>query len=336
MNLLRSIVAFVRRIDLGYRTPILICVLLAMATLAVYWQVRTYDFVNYDDPIYITENPIVQRGITFRNILWALTTAYVAYWHPLTWTSHMLDCELWGLNAGAHHLTNVAFHVANTLLLFLVLWRLTDRLERSAFVAALFALHPLHVESVAWIAERKDVLSTFLWLLTMYAYAAYVRGPTFQRYLIAFFCFALGLLSKPMLVTLPFVLLLMDYWPLGRLKSFSTRGSAGEVSAGSHWKALRGLVLEKLPFFALMIVSCAITLVTTKSAMLSLEKLPLGLRLANVPISYVRYLGKALFMEDMTVLYPFPNQWETWKVAGASTLLLCISAVAIITQPTMI
>lgn len=330
MRVFRPIANFATQVDKGYRNIVLICVLLAVTTLAVYWQVRHYDFVNYDDPIYITENPIVQQGVTARNIQWAVTRCYYAYWHPLTWMSHMLDCQLFGVNSGAHHLTNVGFHIANTLLLFLLLWRMTDRLERSAFVAGLFALHPLHVESVAWIAERKDVLSTFFWLLTMYAYAAYVKRPAFRSYMLAFVCFALGLLSKPMLVTLPFVLLLMDYWPLGRLKLFSTT-SVEERRWAAALKSVYSLALEKLPFFTLTIVSCAMTLLTTKSAMLSLEKVPMGLRLANLPISYARYLGKTLSMDDLAVLYPFPARWEAWQVVGASVLVFGISLIAIAT-----
>ncbi|MHC4500873.1 MAG: ArnT family glycosyltransferase, partial [Planctomycetota bacterium] len=197
---------------------ICVYVALALSTLVVYWQVRNYDFVNFDDPHYVHKNPIVQSGITLDSIKWAFTTGHAANWHPLTWLSHMLDCQLFGTNPGWHHLTNLLLHIANTLLLFAVLKRMTGTLWRSAFVAALFALHPCHVESVAWISERKDVLSTLFWLLTMAAYVRYVNRPRISSYLLTLLTFALGLMAKPMLVTLPFVLLLLDYWPLGRFQ----------------------------------------------------------------------------------------------------------------------
>ena len=194
-----------------------ICLVLTLATIAVFGQVCTYDFVNYDDPVYVYENPNIQAGITLKAIKWAFTSGYACFWHPLTWLSHMLDWQLFGPNPAGHHLTNLIFHIANTLLLFVVLKQMTGAIWPSAFVAALFALHPLHVESVAWVAERKDVLSTFFWILTMWAYVRFVRRPKVAGYLLVVVFFALGLLSKPMLVTLPFVLLLLDYWPLDRL-----------------------------------------------------------------------------------------------------------------------
>ena len=189
---------------------------LIAATLFLFWPVRNYEFINYDDGNYVFENMNVKAGLTLKSVVWAFTTTWTGNWHPLTWLSHMLDYELYGLNPGAHHLTSLLFHIANTLLLFWVLKRMTRRLWASSFVAALFALHPLHVESVAWVAERKDVLSAFCWLLTMGMYIRYVERPGLTRYLLTILFFALGLLSKPMLVTLPFVLLLLDYWPLGR------------------------------------------------------------------------------------------------------------------------
>ena len=200
-----------------YRT-LCIYLALALATLAGYWQVRNCEFVKYDDEQYVTENWHVKAGLTRDSIVWAFTTGHAANWHPLTWLSHMLDCHLFGTNPAWHHFTNLLLHIANTLLLFAVLKRMTAAFWRSAFVAAVFALHPLHVESVAWIAERKDVLSTLFWLLTMIAYVSYVRRPGISRYLLTVVVFALGLMAKPMLVTLPFVLLLLDYWPLERLQ----------------------------------------------------------------------------------------------------------------------
>ena len=196
---------------------------LIAATLFLFWSVRNYEFINLDDDVYVYDNPQVKAGLTLKGVIWAFTTMHMGNWHPLTWLSHMLDFELYGLNPGAHHLTSLLFHIANTLLLFWVLKRMTGRLWASSFVAALFALHPLHVESVAWVAERKDVLSTFFWMLTLWTYIRYVERPGLNRYLLTILFFALGLLSKPMLVTLPFVLLLLDYWPLGRF-SFGRSG----------------------------------------------------------------------------------------------------------------
>src|SRR5208283_5839421 len=195
---------------------LMIYLFLTGATLMAYWQVNHCNFVYYDDPAYITQNSHIQNGITMDGIRWAFTTGYQANWHPLTWISHMLDVQLFGLNPRGHHLVNLLFHIANTLLLFFVLYRMTKALWQSAFVAALFALHPLHVESVAWVAERKDVLSTFFWMLTLVAYGYYAERPGLRRYLLVLLLFALGLMVKPMLVTLPFVLLLLDYWPLRR------------------------------------------------------------------------------------------------------------------------
>jgi len=197
---------------------ILVCLFLVMATLAAYWQVHKFDFVNFDDNAYVYENRRVQNGLTTENISWAFTTIHFSNWHPLTWLSHMLDCQLFGLNPGRHHLTNLLIHIVNALLLFHVFRKMTGGLWQSAFVAALFALHPLHVESVAWISERKDVLSTFFWMLTMWGYIRYVEQAKVTRYLLVVLFFTLGLMSKPMLVTLPFVLLLLDYWPLCRFR----------------------------------------------------------------------------------------------------------------------
>ena len=189
---------------------VLINLLLVVLTLAVFWQVQNHDFLNYDDNEYVTENSQVQSGLNRDSIIWAFTTTHVANWHPLTWLSHMLDCQLFGLNSSGHHFTNVLLHICNTLLLFLLLKQMTGTLWRSAFVAALFALHPLHVESVAWVSERKDVLSTLFWLLTIWAYGRYVERPNAKKYLLTLLFLALGLMAKPMLVTLPFVLLLLD------------------------------------------------------------------------------------------------------------------------------
>src|SRR5512139_759466 len=213
--------------------------LLAIVTLAVYWQVGGHDFITLDDRNYVVINPHVTTGLSVDNILWAFTSVHEANWHPLTWLSHMLDVQLFGMHPGAHHLVNVVIHIATTLLLFTLLTRLTNAVWRSAFVAALFALHPVHVESVAWVAERKDVLSAFFWVLTLYLYVDYVRQPGLKRYLLVFLSLALGLMSKSMLVTLPFVMLLLDYWPLRRLE------------LKTQDPRLKTVLMEKVPFFAL-------------------------------------------------------------------------------------
>jgi tetratricopeptide (TPR) repeat protein len=307
----------------SHRT-ILICALLAAVTLAVYWPVSRFDFTNYDDPDYASANRVVQKGLTWDGFKWAFANSFA--WHPLTWLSHMLDCQLFGVNPGAHHLVNVAFHTANTVLLFLVLLRLTRAEWPSAFVAGLFALHPLHVESVAWIAERKDVLSAFFWLLTLWAYARYAAQLGVGHYLFVIACFALGLMAKPMVVTLPFVLLLLDYWPLGRLEvpwlATTTSGTFLIPRHASRFKPGH-LLLEKIPLFALSAATCTLTILFLKGwGKLDMEIYPFTARLANALVSCVRYLGKTIAPEDLAVIYPHPGAWPLWAVAGATALLI--------------
>src|ERR1019366_2381636 len=230
---------------------------LAAITLALFWPVHRHDFTNFDDREYVTENPAVQAGITWPGLRWAFGGSHASNWHPLTWLSHMLDCQMFGLKPGAHHLVNLGFHVANSLLLFLVLRLMTGAAWRSAVVAALFAWHPLHVESVAWIAERKDLLSAFFWMLTLAAYWQYVRQPRWQRYWLVVLCYALGLMAKPMLVSLPFVLLLLDYWPLERFAPTASRFTLRVVVR---------LFREKLPLFLLAAASSIVTFVIQKNA----------------------------------------------------------------------
>lgn len=318
----------------------LIFLLIVGATFAAYWQVRHFEFTGYDDEDYVSRNPMVLQGLTLESARWALTTTHFSYWHPLTWLSHILDVELFGLDAGKHHLTNVVLHGLATLALFGALRRLTQQQECSLVVAALFALHPLHVESVAWIAERKDVLSTLFWFLTLWSYAWYTQRPGWSRYLMTLSLFALGLMSKPMLVTVPCVLLLLDFWPLRRLR---LRPDAGpwftEKGVPGLWRQIRELspvhpgklVLEKIPFLVLALISSAITFIGVYSTnrVLGTEAVSLGLRLANVPVSYVRYLGKMILPENMVVLYPMPDSWETWQVVGSCVLLLVITVVAV-------
>jgi tetratricopeptide (TPR) repeat protein len=291
---------------------LLVCVLLILATLAVYWPVHKYDFVHYDDDDYVTDNQNVQRGLTWQSIKWAFTTSHASNWHPLTWLSHIIDCQLFGANAGYHHLVNLLFHIANTLLLFIVFNRMTKALWPSAFVAALFALHPLHVESVAWIAERKDVLSTLFWLGTMLAYARYAERPSPLRYVATLFLFALGLLSKPMLVTLPFVLILLDYWLLNRLNSkFSILNSA----------------IEKIPFFVFSILSSIITFIVQHKGGAVTADIDLRARVSNALVSYVAYIGKMFVPVRLAVLYPHPANGIPLAKALVCALVLMLLTV---------
>jgi tetratricopeptide (TPR) repeat protein len=309
---------------------LLICLLLAGAVLVPYVQVRDHVFITFDDDLYVTANPMVRAGLTWQGVKWAFTTLHSSNWHPLTWLSHMLDAQLYGLQPRGHHLTNVAFHLANTILLFLFWARVTGALWPSALVAALFALHPLHVESVAWVAERKDVLSAFFWLATMWAYAGYAASPSTRRYLAVLLCFTLGLLAKPMLVTLPLVLLLLDYWPLGRVPGGpgAAPGFAGmsEPRAVAAKRVYWQLFKEKIPLFALAGLSCLITLAAQKGsgAVMPLALRPLGPRLANALAAYVEYLVKLFWPFPMTFFYPLaPVPW--WQAAGAGLALLALS-----------
>jgi len=301
-----------------------LCVLLAFCTAIVYWPAIHFGFINYDDPPYVTANPHVLAGLTWESIAWAFTSAHSATWHPLTGLSHMLDIQLFGLNPREEHAVNLLFHISNTILLFLLLARLTARVLPSAIVAALFALHPMHVESVAWISERKDVLSTFFGLLCLLTYGNYVsRKPELRNskpetnpksrtssgkiyYALALLLFALGLMSKPMLVTLPFAMLLLDFWPLHRFQfaSFNPRPATPSLQR-STTPPLR-LVLEKLPFFALSVVSSVITFCVqrTSGAMMPVQGAPFGNRLANALVSYVRYLAKTIWPTKLALPYP--------------------------------
>ena len=292
----------------------LVCLFLVLTTLAVYWQVGNHEFVNYDDKKYITENQHVQAGLTLKSIAWAFTSTHASNWHPLTWLSHMLDCQIYGLNPKGHHFTNVFFHILNSILLFLVFKKMTGAFWESAFVAALFALHPLHVESVAWAAERKDVLSTFFWMLTMGAYILYVKNPGIKKYLLTILLFALGLMAKPMLITLPFVLLLLDYWPLGR---FNKRSLAYP------------LVREKIPLFILAAASSFVTLFVQQRTVGSLEVFPITVRISNAIISYVGYIVKMILPHNLAVLYPHPGMPPVWQVTGACLVLVFISFMAV-------
>ena len=303
---------------------------LIAANLIVYASVGHHGFVNFDDGDYVSENPMVARGLTWQGVSWAFTSGYASNWHPLTWLSHMLDVQLYGLNPGPHHLTNLFFHIANTLLLFGLLHRMTGALGRSAFVAALFAVHPLHVESVAWVAERKDVLSTLFEMLTLWAYVGYARQPRLHRYLVVLLLFALGLMAKPMLVTLPFVMLLLDFWPLGR---FTPRPNLASDSGPSRTRRATAvnLVKEKLPLLALTVASSVVTFVVQRrgGAVMGLDAIPLHIRAANALVSYVAYIGKMLWPARLAVFYPYVRSLPGWWIAGASLILVAVSVAAI-------
>ena len=319
------------------RSEACIWLILITAVLLVYWQVGDHEFINYDDNAYITDNAQVQKGLTSKGIIWAFTTSHTGNWHPLTWISHMLDCELYGLNPEGHHLTNVLFHMANAILLFVVLRWMTGAIWRSGLVAALFALHPLHVESVAWAAERKDVLSTFFWMLTMVAYVHYVNRPGGKRYLLVLITFSLGLMAKPMLVTLPFVLLLLDYWPLNRFKPRAVPGSVedqplGFRSSGDDKSPILKAVMEKTPLFLMSLFSCVVTVMAQQEAgaISTLEIVPFKLRIANGLVSVVAYMGKMIWPQDLAVFYPHPvSDLQIWKPVVAGLFLLILSTVAL-------
>ncbi|MBC8359247.1 MAG: tetratricopeptide repeat protein [Candidatus Aminicenantes bacterium] len=311
---------------------LMISLFLIFAIIIAYGQVRNFDFVDFDDGLYITENIHVQKGLTIEGLIWAFTSFHAANWHPMTWFSHMLDCELYGLNPMGHHWTNIQLHMANTLLLFLILQMMTGAIWRSAFVAGLFALHPLHVESVAWVAERKDVLSTFFWLLTMLAYLRYVKKPVLIRYFMVLLFFVLGLMSKPMLVTLPFVLLLLDLWPLGRFRFEHNRLSQSSGKTCFDFKGASRLIVEKIPFFILVVISCSLTFFAQKGggALVPLASLSLKPRIANALISYVSYVFKAIWPGNLAVYYPYPaDTFPVWQICGAALLIVSVFCGAI-------
>ncbi|MDP3283854.1 MAG: tetratricopeptide repeat protein, partial [Desulfobacterales bacterium] len=284
-----------------------------------YGRVVTYDFINFDDNLYVTANQNVQSGITSKSIIWAFSFNEVAYWHPLPLISHMIDCRLFGLNPGKHHLVNLIFHILNSILLFIILKQATGALWRSAIVALLFAIHPINVESVAWIAERKNVLSTFFWMLTMVAYVFYTKRPAVYRYLMVMFFFVLGLLSKPMLVTLPFVLLLFDYWPLERITLGSEKGVVSKI------------ILEKVPLIILSLISVFISSFSLKYARLfvSQESVPFDLRIANAFVSYLKYIAKTVWPQNLAIYYPFPSVIPLWHIIGSVIFILAVSAFAL-------
>jgi len=309
---------------LAYK-ELLICLLLTISVISVYSPVAHYEFVDMDDQVYVTENVHVRGGLSVEGTKWALNAVDAGFWHPMTWLSLMADYELYGLNAGAFHWTNVLLHTGSTIFLFLAMALMTSAIWKSAFVAALFGLHPLHVESVVWIAERKDVLSGLFWMLTMLAYVWYVKRPALRRYVFVLLAFILGLMSKPMLVTLPFVLLLLDYWPLGRFA-----GGKGKTNAVVF------LVIEKLP---LIFLSICVGLITYYSedkfgALSSLNRFPLDIRIGNALVSYGIYIQKTFWPVGLSIFYPHPGAWPLWQIMLSGLLLLFMTGIVFANKKT--
>jgi len=300
---------------------ICVCVFLAVLTWIVFGQTLRHDFVNYDDPRYVYQNTRITNGLNIAAVAWAFTHIHAENWHPLTTITHMLDCQLYGLRAGGHHLTNVLLHAVAVVLLFVVLQQMTGALWRSAFVAAVFAIHPLHVESVAWIAERKDVLSGVFFVLTLMAYTHYARAPSIWRYLIVAFAFALALMSKPMVVTLPFVLLLLDFWPLNRIRD-ERSGLGGQLPR---------LLLEKVPLITLSAISSMVTFLAQRGALGWTEQLPMLARIYNAVVTYVIYMRQMFWPANLSVFYPHPEtRLPSWEIGLALVLLVCITTAAFV------
>ncbi len=346
------------------KQKLFVYIVLTLITLAVFWQVHEYDFINFDDDFYITHNSRIQSGITPENIHWAFNTKYYGLWNPLVWLSFMADYQLYGLNAGGYHLTNLLLHIFSTLLLFWLFHRMTGAVWRSAFVAAFFTLHPLHVESVAWIAERKDTLSAFFWILTLCLYVHYTEKPVISRYLLILFSFICALMSKPMVVTLPLILILLDYWPLKRIGQRGITSDKKDVApvAENHRKkkdksgkkALQKNIFqspqlpgkrfagimpvwqlkEKLPFFFLSFVLAVITFYNPDASHASylpaFKEFPLVDRLMNAPVAFLTYLGKTFWPQDMTIIYPFVENIALWKVIIASLLIVVVTVFVIV------
>jgi tetratricopeptide (TPR) repeat protein len=315
------------------KTFLLVCCILAFGTLVLYWPVTSHPFIIFDDDEYVSSNPHVTTGLSWNNFVWAFTTTESANWHPLTWLSHQLDCTMFGLDAGGHHLVNVLLHAANALLVFLLLRGTTGSLWRSAVVAALFAWHPLRVESVAWASERKDVLCAFFFLLALLFYSRFVLAKTteegqgavnrpaslftrrsFRFFWLAWLMFALALLSKPMAVTLPFVLLLLDVWPLNRL-----------TNSGFRFQVFGKLIAEKLPFFLLTFASCAATFIAQRGGG-AVSPVEFSSRLANVPVTYARYISKTFWPADLSIVYPYVYDWP-WLMIGGAVFMVAALAV---------
>ena len=322
------------------RGELILVVLIVIVTAAVYAPVAGFQFVSFDDNLYVTHNRAVQVGLNFRTIRWALTTSAVSYWHPLTWMSHMLDVSLFKMWAGGHHLHNLLLHLANSALLFALLRYMTGSRWRSAFVAAAFALHPMHVESVAWVAERKDVLSTFFALLTLLAYAKYARSEDGRWLMAALALFVAGLASKPMLVTLPVLMLLLDIWPLRRSRMSSVEATpaspdappAAEGEASFAPTGLGQLLMEKAPFLGAALLCGLLTIMgqSRNVAMSGADVLTVPMRLANAAVAYVQYLSTTFWPAGLAFFYPYVFTRPWWHVAGSAVLLVAVSAACLL------
>ena len=341
-------------------TLILICLVLTILTVITFWQLKDCGFITFDDDIYVYENASVQSVLNWNSISRAFSSELAeksGFWHPVTWLSLMLDYQIFGLNPHGYHLINLLFHVMNTILLFLIFYRMTKTLWQSAFVACLFAIHPLHAESVAWIAERKDVLCSFFWMLTMGAYSYYVEYPEFRRYFLVLLFFVLGLMAKSMLVTLPFVLLLLDCWPLQRFQkirldykiqtevcSLATSNKQKWNSQKKHavkgsleakkstnpkykWALIYPILWEKVPLFILAILSGIVTYVAEQKvgAIESIKAFPLSIRVANAFFSYITYIWKMIWPTNLAVYYPYPESWIPWQVFGSVLLFIAVT-----------
>jgi protein O-mannosyl-transferase len=306
--------------------------ILIMLSIIIYWNTQNHTFIYYDDQLYVTSNHRIQAAITLKNVFSMFTDTHTGNWHPLTMMSHMLDWQLFGEKAGGHHWISVIIHIFNTVLLFLLLNQLTGAIWRSFLVAALFAVHPINVESVAWVAERKNVLSTFFWILTILFYVWYVKQPGWKRYLLVFLCFALGLMSKPMLVTLPFVLLLLDYWPLNRTSINTQNKNQVEIQTPLQKgkPKLSFLILEKIPLFILTAISICVTLYTQHNvrAMVNLDSLPVLKRINNAIVSYGLYIKKMFWPMDLSVFYPLYNI-DIWQLLIGSALMVTLTIIAL-------
>ncbi|MGX9727346.1 MAG: tetratricopeptide repeat protein [Candidatus Electronema sp. VV] len=315
------------KIKLLLRRDIILCIVMSIFVVIAYSGIIKNDFIGYDDDKYVIKNIHVQQGISKDSILWAFTSLHASNWHPVTWLSHMLDVELYGMNAGGHHFSSLLLHLANSLLLFFVLKNMTGAPLRSCAAALLFAIHPLHVESVAWVAERKDVLSTFFWLLTTWSYIRYVTTKKRYDYLLAVLFFLLALMAKPMAVTLPFSLLLIDYWPLHRVQHISQDNSSYSKNIFVRYLPM---IYEKTPFFLLSAISSSLTYFAQKhgDAVAGLEEYPLSIRIANALISYATYIQKAVLPHDLGILYPYPSAISVWQAAGAAFVLSGITLLA--------
>lgn len=310
----------------GEKQKIILCLLLVVVTLAFYNPISRSGFVVLDDVPYILSNPPVREGLTWATVKWSFTSVHAGYWHPLTWLSHALDCQLFGVNPAGHHYVSLLFHAANAVLLFLLLLEATGATWCSLMVAALFALHPENVESVAWAAERKNVLSMFFFLLALWAYGRYARRGGMRRYAAVFVCFALGLMAKPQIITLPCVLLLWDYWPLRRM--FARPGVASEIVP----RSFSYLVIEKLPLFALVAISSAITVWSQRvgSAVRSLSEFSFSVRLENAVVAYAKYLANTFWPVRLAPMYPHPgNSLPAWQVIVSALLLVLVTAVVL-------